>query len=76
MAKIKVTEENLLNWYFSDSDDILIFGRNIISELQKEGKSKWTVQDVLSICDYIPGFITENGEDDKEYNPKEVELIK
>jgi hypothetical protein len=38
--KIKVKESEFLSWYFSDSDNILIFGRNIISELQKEGKSK------------------------------------
>lgn len=73
--KIKVTESNFLSWYFSDQDDILTFGRNMITELQSNGFVKESVQSLLDRCGYIPGHISENPDDDKEYDPEDVELI-
>ena len=35
--KIKVKESDFLSWYFSDQDDILTFGRNMITDLQSQG---------------------------------------
>lgn len=73
--KIKVTESNFLSWYFSDQDDILTFGRNMITELQSNGFVKESVQSLLDRCGYIPGHISENSDDDNEYDPDDVELV-
>ena len=73
--KIKVKESDFLNWYFSDRDDILTFGRNMITELQSQGFVKESVQSLLDRCGYIPGHISENPDDDNEYDPDDVELI-
>lgn len=73
--KIKVKESEFLSWYFSDQDDILTFGRNMITELQSNGFVKESVQSLLDRCGYIPGHISENPDDDKEYDPEDVELI-
>ena len=73
--KIKVKESEFLSWYFSDTDDILTFGRNIITELQSQGFIKESVQSLLDRCGYIPGHISENPDDNNEYDPEDVELI-
>lgn len=73
--KIKVKELNFLNWYFSDAEDVLAFARNMINELKSEGFIKESVQSLLDRCKYIPGYISENPNDDKEYDPEDVELI-
>jgi hypothetical protein len=73
--KIKVKESEFLSWYFSDLDDILTFGRNMITELQSQGFVKESVQSLLDRCGYIPGHISENPNDDNEYDPEDVELI-
>jgi len=73
--KIKVKESDFLSWYFSDHEDILAFGRNMITELQSQGFVKESVQSLLDRCGYIPGYISENSDDDKEYDPEDVELI-
>ena len=73
--KIKVKESDFLSWYFSDHEDILTFGRNMITELQSQGFVKESVQSLLDRCGYIPGHISENPDDDNEYDPDDVELI-
>ncbi len=73
--KIKVKESDFLSWYFSDLDDILTFGRNMITELQHQGFVKESIQSLLDRCGYIPGYISENPDDDKEYDPADIELI-
>jgi hypothetical protein len=73
--KIKVKESDFLRWYFSDAEDILAFARNMINELKSEGFIKESVQSLLDRCGYIPGHISENPDDDKEYDPEDVELV-
>ena len=73
--KIKVKASKFLNWYFSDLDELLEFGREMVSELQSEGYVKETVQGILDRCGYIPGYITENPDDENEYDPSEIELV-
>ena len=72
--KIKITEKAFLKWYFSDTEDVMTFGQNMISELYTEGFIKESVQSLLDRCGYIPGFISKDA-DDKEYDPEDVELI-
>ena len=72
--KIKITEKAFLKWYFSDTEDVLTFGQNMISELYSEGFVKESVQSLLDRCGYVPGFISKDA-DDKEYDPEDVELI-
>lgn len=75
MKKIKVKEQAFLDWYFSDLDDILTFGKNMIVELKSQGFVKESVQGLLDRCGYIPGYISENPDDNNEYDPEDVELI-
>lgn len=72
--KIKITEKAFLKWYFSDTEDVLTFGQNMISELYSEGFVKESVQSLLDRCGYVPGFISKDA-DDKEYDPEDVELV-
>ena len=72
--KIKVKESEFLNWYFSDDEDLLIFARNMVSELHTAGFIKETVQSLLDRSGYIPGHISTEP-DDNEYDPEDVELI-
>ncbi len=73
--KIKITEKAFLDWYFSDTEDLITFGQNMITELYTTGFVKESVQSLLDRCGYIPGHISENSVDDKEYDPEDVELI-
>ncbi len=74
--KVKITEKSFLDWYFSDHDDIENFGKNMISELYSTGFIKESVQSLLDRSGYIPGFISEDEDDnDTEYDPEDVELI-
>ena len=72
--KIKITEKAFLKWYFSDTEDVMTFGQNMISELYTEGFIKESVQSLLDRCGYIPGFISKDA-DDKEYDPEDGELV-
>jgi deoxyinosine 3'endonuclease (endonuclease V) len=76
MAKIKVTEGSLIDWLFSDSDDLVILASRVVKQLQEKGVAKITVEEFYCELPYIPGFITENGDEDAEYSPEDVELIK
>jgi len=73
--KIKVKESDFLNWYFSDHEDVITFGKNLISELYTNGFVKESTQSLLDRCGYIPGYISENIDDNNEYDPEDVELI-
>jgi hypothetical protein len=74
MSKVKLKESAFLDWYFSDREDIMAFGKNMISELHKNGFVKETVQGLLDCCGYIPGYICE-GEPEEEFDPDDIELI-
>jgi hypothetical protein len=73
--KIKVKESDFLSWYFSDHEDLMAFAKNMITELQSQGFVKESVQSLLDRCGYIPGHLSENPDDDKEYDPEDVELV-
>lgn len=74
MSKAKLKESAFLDWYFSDHEDLIVFGKNMISELRASGFVKETVQSLLDRCGYIPGYICED-EPDGEFDPADVELI-
>lgn len=61
--KLKVTKAEFLDWYYSDSDDTLILGKNILSQLKSDGEASITVQDLFDDCGYIPTHIVSNQED-------------
>lgn len=74
-TKIKLKESRLLDWMFSDADDLKSFAKLAIEELYTKGRTKWTVQGILDGCGYIPGYICEDGEHGAEYDPSDIELI-
>lgn len=73
--KIKLKEEKLLDWFFSDQDDMLSFAKLAIDDMRTNGYTKWSVQGILDGCGYLPAYICENGEEGKEYDPSDIELI-
>jgi hypothetical protein len=75
MKKIKVKKIDFLNWYFSDHDDLLMFAKDMLSELQSNGFIKESVQSLLDRCGYVPGYISENADDNEEYDSGDIELI-
>jgi len=74
--KPKVTKSSFLEWYFSDSVDIKILGRNVLSLLEENNTATITTQDIFNSSGYIPSHICENDNDaDEDYEPQDCILI-
>lgn len=81
-TKVKLTKERFLDWYFSDTDDILMTARNMIRDLHSSGEFHTTVQDLLDGCSELPDWImrdyneeTDWSDEGKYYTPEEIELV-
>lgn len=78
MDKIKLKESSFLDWYFSEPNDLYEFARGMISELQVSGTITITTQNILDRCGYIPAYICDIIDEDKEgeeYDPSEIKLM-
>lgn len=76
--KPQVKKEAFLDWYFSDRDDRLMLGEDLVAKLIKNGKVSIDVEELFyKRCGYIPVELTNaKGYDkDHEFEPSEVELI-
>jgi hypothetical protein len=76
--KPQVKAEDFLDWLFSDSDDAKQLGVRVIKGLNSKGTFTITTRQLFEECGYIPAHILDNKEhfeDDKEFEPNEVELI-
>ena len=77
--KVRMHRKRFLDWLYSDSDDIAEVGRRVRDALEYTGKATFTIQGELDKCCAIPNYITENRDnpedEDKHYNPEEIELI-
>lgn len=72
--KPKVKRKDFVDWYFFNKEDAIAFTfDNVVPELIKNGKFNITVEELFSIQDYIPSYIT-NNDDGKDYLPGECEL--
>ena len=66
----KVKASKFLNWYFSDSDDFVIFGMKSVDCLFENGNISLSIVDIFNDCGYIPSYICEQKDDKvKEYLP-------
>jgi hypothetical protein len=77
-AKPQLRKEDLLDWLFSENDDVNWLGFKIIKQLQNTGSAKITIQELFDECEYIPAHILLNEEEfdeEDEFKPSEVELI-
>lgn len=77
-TKPQVRKGELLDWLFSDSDDVKQLGVRIIDQLNDTGSAVITIQELFDECGYIPAHILineEEFEEGEEFEPKEVELI-
>ena len=74
----KLSVVNLLEWVYSEADDLTSLGRAVVDEL-RTGISITTAQKILDTCGYIPVHILEEGhglEDNTELSDTdEIELI-
>jgi hypothetical protein len=52
--KGSITASDFSEWYFSDEDDVLNIGSEVISELKTTGYSTITVKSLFDSCAYIP----------------------
>lgn len=75
IKKNKVTASKFLNWYFSSSDDVKSLGERAIKMMLDEGFVNISARQLFDETSYIPSFICEGEEMDKEYDPTEVEFI-
>ena len=76
--KPQVKKEDFLDWYFSDRDDILTLGEDLVAKLIKNGKVSIDIEEVFyNNCGYIPVTLTnaKGYNEDHEFEPNEVELI-
>lgn len=73
--KNQVTASSFLEWYFSDSDDVLTLGDRTIEELLKNGTFTITTKELFERCGYIPQHICEDSSGGEEYHSFEVEFI-
>lgn len=76
--KGSVTASDFINWYFSDEDDVLNIGREVISNLRTVGNSTIKVKSLFDTCGYIPEHICTmfvNVDDDYEFEPNDLIFI-
>lgn len=77
--KPQLRKEELLDWLFLDSDDAKQLGVRIIKQLHDTGSATITIEELFDECGYIPAHILLNDEEfeeDEEFEPSEVELLK
>ena len=75
--KGSITASDFIAWYFSDEDDVLNIGREVISAIRTTGSNTITVKSLFDSCGYIPAdkctiFINVDDDDD-EFDP--IDLI-
>jgi hypothetical protein len=76
--KGSVTASDFIAWYFSDEDDVLNIGREVISALRTTGFSTTTVKSLFDSCGYIPVHkcnVYSNVDDDFEFQPSDLIFI-
>ena len=74
--KGSITASDFIAWYFSDEDDVLNIGREVISAIRTTGSNTITVKSLFDSCGYIPAdkcTIFINVDDDDEFDP--IDLI-
>jgi|694.fasta_scaffold93714_6 hypothetical protein len=80
--KGSITASDFIEWYFSDEDDVLNIGREVISALRTTGYSTITVKSLFDSCGYIRSDKCtifnadfENISDDYELQPSDLIFI-
>ena len=78
--KGSVTASSFLEFYFSNEDDTLNIGREIIANLKSAGTHTVTVKSLFDSCGYIPEHICESfnevhEEDFIEYEPNDLIFV-
>jgi len=78
--KGSVTASSFLEFYFSNEDDVLNIGREIIANLKSAGTHTVTVKSLFDSCGYIPEHICESfnevhEEDFIEYEPNDLIFV-
>ena len=76
--KGSVTASSFIEWYFSDEDDTLNIGREVIANLKSAGSHTVTVKGLFDTCGYIPEHICTmfaNVDDDYEFEPNDLIFI-
>ncbi len=76
--KGSVTASSFIEWYFSDEDDTLNIGREVIANLKSAGSHTVTVKGLFDTCGYIPEHICTtfaNVDDDYEFETNDLIFI-
>jgi hypothetical protein len=73
-----ITASDFISWYFSDEDDVLNIGREVISAIKTAGSSTITVKSLFDSCGYIPAdkctmFV--KVDDDYEFEPNDLIFV-
>jgi|TARA_R110001606_G_scaffold266141_2_gene415099 uncharacterized membrane protein len=76
--KKQVNFKDFMQWFFSDSgeDEFAGFGEEVVAEINRVGSVTYTAQDMLDRSGYVPGHIVIGGDEDEEYDPSELQLVK
>ena len=76
--KKQVNFKDFMQWFFSDSgeDEFAGFGEEAVAEINRVGSVTYTAQDMLDRSGYVPGHIVIGGDEDEEYDPSELQLVK
>lgn len=76
--KGSVKASDFIEWYFSDEDDTLNIGREVIANLKSAGSHTVTVKGLFDTCGYIPEHICTtfaNVDDDYEFETNDLIFI-
>jgi hypothetical protein len=78
--KGKVAASAFLEWYFSDEDDTLNIGREVIAGLKSDGSHTITARSLYDSSGYIPAHICtdiseEILDEEYEFEAKDLEFI-
>lgn len=74
IRKNKIKASKFLDWYTSDSAEVMMdMYDNIVSMLFKTGQSSLSVVDLFNACGFIPSYICEEKDDNRDdYYPSDL----
>ena len=73
--KLTVNIQSFIEWFFSERDDYIDFAVGIVNSLNKGEPVIITPESLFNSAQYVPGWIVNGGDHDKEYSPSELTLV-
>ena len=76
--KGSIKASDFIAWYFSDQDDVLNIGREVINAIRTAGSSTITIKSLFDSCGYIPAYectMFVKVDDNDEFDPLDLIFV-